>query len=86
MVLKLVYMVFKFSVSSFMKFGGQTSKNVHDVRNDCLETTLCVYVCFVNFYVFVLDQNHVVGPKLVYKHIWVGNLRIGLHIGPRKGP
>ena len=49
------------SVSSFLKFGGQTSKNVHGVRKVCLETSLRVYVCFVEFCVFVLDETHVVG-------------------------
>ena len=58
-------MVFIGSVSSFMKFGYQTSKYVHDVRKVCLETTLGFYACFVEFYVFVLDKIDVVGPKLV---------------------
>ena len=56
-------MVFKVSVSSFVKFGGQTSKNVHDIRKVCLETTLCIYACFIEFYVFVLDKIHVRGPN-----------------------
>ena len=30
------------SVSGFVKFGGQISKNVHDVRKMFLEMTLCV--------------------------------------------
>ena len=46
---------------------------------------LCVYACSVEFYVFVLDENHVVGPKLVCEHIWVGNVRVRLHIGPTRG-
>ena len=53
------------SVSSFMKFGGQTSKNVHDVQKVCLETTLCVYACFFKFYVFFLNEIHVGGPKIL---------------------
>ena len=57
-------------------FGGQTLKNVHDVRNVCLETTLCVYVCFVEFYVFVFDETHVVGPKIARKHILIGNVGV----------
>ena len=60
--------------------------NVHDIRKACLETTLSVYVCFVAFYVFVLDETHVVGPKLVYEHILSGNIQVRLHIGPTKGP
>ena len=53
------------SFQYFMKFEGQTSKNVHDVRNVCLETTLCVLTCFVKFYMFVWDGNDMRGPKLV---------------------
>ena len=73
-------------MSSFVKFGGQTSKNVHDVQKVCLDMTLCVYTCFVEFYVFVMDKTHVVGPKLVYDHIWVVNVQVRLHIVPTKGP
>ena len=79
-------MVFIGSMSSFMKFGGQTCKNVHDVWKNCLETTLCVYACFVKFYVFALDKIDMVGPKLVYKHIWDGNFRVRLHVGSTRGP
>ena len=64
------------SVSSFVKFGGQTSKNVHDVRHVCLGTTLFVYVCFIEFYVFVLNEIPVRGHKIVYKHIRVGNVQV----------
>ena len=67
-------MVFIGSLSSFMKFGGQTSKNVHDVRNVCLEMTLYVLACFIGFYVFVLDEIHARGPKLVYENIQVRNI------------
>ena len=45
--------------------------NVHDVRKVCIKTTLSVYVCFLEFYVFVLDEIHVRIPKLVYDHVWV---------------
>ena len=62
------------SVSSFLKFGGQKFKNVYDIRNACLETTLCMYACFVKFYVFALDEVHVRDTKIVYKYILVGNL------------
>ena len=48
-----------------MKFGGQTSNNIHDVQKVCLEMTLCVLVCFVEFYLFALDEIDVSGPKLV---------------------
>ncbi len=57
-----------------IKFGGQTSNNVHDIQKVCLETTLCVYVCFVKFYMFVLDETHVRGVKLIEDRIWVGNI------------
>lgn len=85
-VLKWFIIVHIGSVSSFLKFGGQTSKNVHDVRKVCLETTLRVYLCFIEFYMFVLDETHVVCPKLVYEHIWVGKVWVRLHIGPTRGP
>ena len=62
-------MVFIRSVSSFVKFGGKMSKNVHDVRKVRLETTFCVYACFVKFYVFVLDEIHVRHSKLVYEYL-----------------
>ena len=73
-VLKWVIIVHIGSVSSFEKFGGQTSKNVHDVWNARLEMTLCDYVCFVEFYEFVLDEIDVTGPKIVYNHILIGNV------------
>ena len=48
-----------------MKFGGQTSKNVHDVRQVFLETTLCAFASFVEFYVLFLDKIDVRGPKII---------------------
>ena len=60
-----IIMVYIFSVWCFVKFGGQTCKTVHYVRKVCLETTLCVYACFVEFYVFILDETLVIVPKLV---------------------
>ena len=56
------------SVSSFVKFGDQTTKKVHDVQKVCLETTLCIYVRFIEFYELFLDENYVVGHKLLYEH------------------
>ena len=44
------------SLFSFIMFGGQRSKNVHDVRKVCPGTTFCVLACFVEFYVFVFDE------------------------------
>ena len=66
------------SVSCFVKFVGQTSKNVHDVRNVSLETTLCVLACFVDLYVYVLDEFHVGGSKIVQKHIWNGYIQTNI--------
>ena len=60
------------TMSSFMKFGGQTFKNVQKV---CLKMTLCVLACFVEFYVFLLDEIDKGGPKIVYKHIQIVNIR-----------
>ena len=34
----------------------------------------CVSYCFVEFYVFVLDEIELRGPKLVYEHIRVENV------------
>ena len=63
-------------MSIFVEFGGQSSKNVHDVRKVYLEMTLCVLACFIKVYMFVLDDLHVRGPKKVYYHNWVGNVRV----------
>ena len=71
-------MVFIVSLSSFMEFEGQTSKNVHNIRKDCLETTLCVLTCFVECYMFILDEIYVRGPKIVYKHIRVEKVGVKL--------
>ena len=43
--------------------------NVHDVRKVCLDMTLGVYACFIKFYVFVLVEIDLVGPKIVYENI-----------------
>ena len=59
---------------SLMKFGGQTSKKVDDVRKIILETTLCVLACFIKLYVFVLDKIDMGGTKIVYDHIRYGNV------------
>ena len=45
-------------VSFIVEFGGQTSKNVLDIRKMCLEMTLCVQAYFVKFYVFVFYETH----------------------------
>ena len=55
-------------------FVGQTTKNVHDIWQVCLGTTLCVLAYFVKFYVSILYEIDVRGPKLVYYHIRVGNI------------
>ena len=57
-------------------FGGQSSNNVHDVRMVFLETTLSVISCFVEFYVFVLDEIDMRGPKFIHKHIRVLNVQV----------
>ena len=48
-ILKWIIIAYIGIVPSFVKFGGQTSKNVHNVK----------------FYVFVLDGTYVVGHKLI---------------------
>ena len=60
--------------------------NVHDVRKACHEMTMFVYVSFVEFYMFVFYETHVVGPKLLYKHIWGRNVHVRLHRGPKRVP
>lgn len=47
---------------------------------------MCVYVCFVAFYMFVLHENHLEGHKLLYEHICGKNIWVRLNIGPKKGP
>ena len=69
-----------------MKFGGQTSKKFYEIRKVFLETTLCVYVYLVKFYVFIFDETYMVSPKLVYKHIWDENVGVRHHLGPKWGP
>ena len=73
---------------SFMKSGGQTSKNVHDVQKVCLEKNLCVLSCFVEFYEFVFDEINIGVPKLLYnlgyKHS--GNIPRTIQESLRKDP
>ena len=57
------------SVPSFVEFGGQTSKNVHDFRKMCLEMTLWVEEYFIEFYVFVVGEILVIGVKLIEYHV-----------------
>ena len=68
-------MVYIVSMSCFVKFGGQTSNNVQYVRKVYLEINLCVNASFVYFYIFFFDEIDVVGPKLVYEHVCVRNVR-----------
>ena len=42
------------------------SNNVHDIRKDCLEMTLCVLACLTEFYVFFFNEIYVGGPKIIY--------------------
>ena len=62
---KWIIKVYIGSVSGFVKFWGKTSNNVNDVWKVCLETTLYVYVCFIEYYLFILEEIDIVGPKLV---------------------
>ena len=81
-----VIMIYIGSVSIFVEFGGQMSKNVHDVWKCFLEMTLCVSACFVEFYVFVIDEINLRGYKLVYYHVFYWK-RLGKHPqGQSKGP
>ena len=60
----------------FLDVRMTKTKNVHDVQKDCLETTLCLLLCFIAFYMLVLDKIYVGGTKLVYLKIWVVNVRL----------
>ena len=68
-------MIYNSVYKQFFKFHEVWRANVHDIRKNCLEITLCVLVCFVEFYVFLLDEIDVGGPKLVYDHIQVRKVR-----------
>ena len=48
-----------------MKFLGQTFKNIHDVLSVLLEMTLCVFVCFIEFYMFLLDEINMRVPLVI---------------------
>ena len=61
-----------------MMFGGQTSKNVHNIRKVYLETTLCVLECFIDFYMCDLYKIDLGGHKLIYEHFCVGNIRANI--------
>ena len=57
-------MVFIESVSSFLKFAGQTSNKGHNVQKICLETIVFVYAYFIKFYKYFFYEIHVEGTKL----------------------
>ena len=59
-------MIYNSVYKQFLKFHEVWRANVHDIRKNCLEITLCVLVCFVEFYVFILDEIYVEGYKLLY--------------------
>ena len=44
-----------------------------------LERSLSVLVSLVKFYVFVLDEIYVRGPKNVYEYIFIGNVQEKIH-------
>lgn len=73
--------IFIVYVSCVMKFRGQTSKNVHDVRKVCRKMTLCVLTCFVDFYIFSFYEINARDSKLVQDHIWVGNFQSNITKG-----
>ena len=60
----MIYYAYIGSVSSFIEFGGETSKNVHDVQKCCLERTFFIYARFVEFYVFILVEINVIGSSI----------------------
>lgn len=48
--------------------------NVQEVRKVCHKISLCVLVCFIMFYVLILNESYVSCPKIVYEHILVINV------------
>lgn len=72
------------SVASFIKFRGQISRNVYDVRKVFHEMTLCVSACFFEFYVLVLKEIVMRAPKLVYNHTRMVNNQGRQTKGPTK--
>ena len=59
------------SVSYFVMFVGQSSKNFHDVLKVYLETTVCVCACFVEYSVFVFDAIDVYVLNSYAKIFWL---------------
>ena len=51
--------MFSGSVLSFVKFGYQSTKNVHEFREVCLRMYLCVLLCLDEFYGFVSLETKV---------------------------
>ena len=47
--------IFNYVRRQWLMFGGVWRSNDHDVQKVCLETCLCALVCFVKFYVFILN-------------------------------
>ena len=84
-VLKWVIIAFISSVLSFGMFGGQISKNIHDVCKVCLEVTLCVLACFIMIYVLRLEEADVMGP-IVRKHIWDETSGYDSTLDKKRGP
>ena len=62
-------MIYNSVYKQFFKFHEVWRANVHDIRKNCLEITLCVLVCFVEFYVFVMDELGV-GVLNLYMNIF----------------
>ena len=48
--------------------------------------TLRVYVCFIEFYVFVFYEIDVGDPKILYQHTLIGNIWVRIHVGPTRVP
>ena len=58
----------------FREVWRSMSKNIHDVQNVCLQMILCVYVFFIEIYMFSFNEAHEVRHKLIVNRIWVRNI------------
>ena len=73
-------------MTNLIKIVDQTSKNIHDIRKICLETTLCILACFIQCYLLVLDEIDVRGRKLRYEYISIINVKVQVSTEKTNGP
>ena len=69
------FIIYIGSVSSFVKFKGQTSMTFE--RFTLKRPCVCKHVSS-SFMLFVLDEIHVRGDILTYEHVWVGSVQVNI--------